>query len=175
MELISQIQDRFSVRRYKNLPVDEKKIHMVLEAARWAPSAVNFQPWKFIVVRNPDSLKKIHSVYPREWIKSAPVIIIACSDHRQSWKRGTDGKDSADIDIAIAVDHMTLQAAALNLGTCWVCNFDVIQCRAQFRIPDYAEPVVLLPLGYPDIEKPVKRRKGLDEIVYYEEFGSINL
>jgi nitroreductase len=170
MRLNQLISERFSVRNYKKKPVEREKLLLVLEAARQAPSAVNYQPWHFIVVEKPENLDKIKMVYSREWISTAPVVIIACSDRTQSWKRKTDGKDSADIDISIAVDHMTLQATELELGTCWVCNFDAKLCSELFQIPDHIEPVVLLPLGYPDTEMPVKKRKQLEEIVHWEVF-----
>ena len=170
MKLNQIIQQRFSLRNFQNKPVEDEKLLLILEAGRLAPSAVNFQPWYFIVVQQPGNLKKLHSVYHRDWIKSAPVIIIACADHSQSWKRSSDGKDSADIDLAIAVDHITLQATELGLGTCWVCNFDANLCSDLFKLPSQIEPVVLLPIGYPDVEPPEKKRKSLEEIVRWEEF-----
>jgi len=170
MQFSELISERFSVRSYKNIPVEREKLMQVLDAARVAPSAVNYQPWHFVVIEKPENIEKIKLVYPREWISTAPVVIIACSDRTQSWKRKTDGKDSSDIDISIAVDHMTLQATELGLGTCWVCNFDVQKCSELFLIPKEIEPVVLVPLGYPAVEKPQKKRKSMGEIVHWEKF-----
>ena len=170
MNINQLIKQRFSVRKYKNESVEREKILEILEAGRIAPSAVNFQPWHFIVIQKPENLKKLHSLYKRDWIKSAPIIIIACADHSQSWKRSSDGKDSADIDLAISVDHMTLQATELGLGTCWVCNFDVNRCSEMFNLPSQIEPVVLLPVGYPEVKPPNKNRKSIEEIVHWEEF-----
>lgn len=170
MQFNQLIRNRFSVRKYKKTEVEKDKLIQILDAGRLAPSAVNFQPWHFIVVKEPANIEKVHSVYRREWFKSAPVIIIVCSDRLQSWKRGNDGKDSSDIDVAIAVDHMTLQATELGLGTCWVCNFDAKTCSELFRLPQHVEPVVLLPLGYPDEPVKEKNRKPLEEIVHWEKF-----
>lgn len=170
MDLSQLIKKRFSVRNYRNTAVEKEKLEQVLEAGRLAPSAVNFQPWHFIVVQEPNNLKKVYEIYPREWITSAPAVIIACSDHSQSWKRKSDGKDSADIDISIAVDHMTLQATEIGLGTCWVCNFDSKKCSVLFNIPDHIEPVVVLPIGYPAVFAPEKKRKLLGEITHWEKF-----
>lgn len=172
MNFLWLAKSRFSVRKYKSTPVEEEKLLKILEAGQAAPSAVNFQPWYFIVVDEKSTLEEIHAAYPREWIKQAPLIIVACSDHSQSWKRALDNKDSADIDIAIAVDHMTLMATELGLGTCWVCNFDVKNCSKILGLPDHIEPVVLLPLGYPDIETPIKKRKPLQEIAHRNKFGN---
>jgi len=171
MRFSQLITMRYSVRNFKNVPVEQYKLMQVLDAARLAPSAVNFQPWHFIVVTQPENLAKIHLTYHREWFKTAPVIIIACADHSQSWKRSIDGKDSAEIDVAIAIDHLTLQAADLNLGTCWVCNFDTQRCAEALKLPGFIEPVAMIPLGYPAQEEiPAKKRKLLDEIIHWEAF-----
>ena len=170
MDFKNLITRRFSVRKFKNKKIENEKLLQILEAGRMAPSAVNYQPWHFIVVQNPENLKKIHTVYQRDWIKAAPAVILICSDHSVSWKRGKDGKDSADIDVAIAADHMTLQAADLGLGTCWVCNFDAEKCSSLFDLPAETEPVVILPLGYPDMQAPEKKRKKLEEVVHWEAF-----
>lgn len=164
---------RYSTRKFKEVPVKRSDIIKVLEAARMAPSAVNYQPWHFIIIQNKENLEKIHRTYPREWFKTAPVIIIACADHSQSWKRSIDGKDSAEIDVAIAIDHLMLQATELGLGTCWVCNFDTERCAEFLRFPLHVSPVALIPLGYPENDDiPPKKRKPLDEFVHWE---SLNL
>ncbi|MFW5831947.1 MAG: nitroreductase family protein [Prolixibacteraceae bacterium] len=170
MDFKNLVTHRFSVRKFKNRKIENEKLLQILEAGRMAPSAVNYQPWYFIVVQNPENLKKIHAVYQRDWIKTAPAVILICSDHSASWKRGKDGKDSADIDVAIAADHMTLQAADLGLGTCWVCNFDAEKCSELFDLPAETEPVVILPLGYQDMQAPEKKRKKLEEVVHWETF-----
>jgi nitroreductase len=171
MRFSQLITRRYSVRNYKSTPVESHKLEQVLEAARLAPSAVNFQPWHFIIVTQPENLAKIHLTYHREWFKTAPVIIIACADHSLSWKRSIDGKDSAEIDVAIAVDHITLQAADLGLGTCWVCNFDTQRCAEALNLPGFIEPVAMIPLGYPASDEiPVKKRKLLEEIIHWEKF-----
>ena len=114
---------RYSLRNYLDTPVEDEKLMVVLEAGRIAPSAANFQPWHFIVIRDEEMRKKAGTTYNRPWFRKAPVIILICGDHHASWKRA-DGKDHCDIDISITTDHMTLAAAELELGTCWVCNFD---------------------------------------------------
>lgn len=171
MRFSQLIVKRRAVRNFSNKAVERHKLEQVLEAARKAPSAVNFQPWHFIVVTQPENLAQLHLTYHREWFRTAPVIIIACADHSQSWKRNIDGKDFAEIDVAIAVDHLTLQAADLELGTCWVCNFDTQRCAEALKLPGHIEPVAMIPLGYPvDEETPKKRRKILEEIIHWEKF-----
>ncbi|SHF01465.1 Nitroreductase [Mariniphaga anaerophila] len=171
MKFSQLLTRRYSVRNFKSTPVDTQKLEQVLEAARMAPSAVNFQPWHFIVVQQVDNLAKLHQTYHRDWFRTAPVIIIACADHSQSWKRSIDGKDSGEIDVAIAIDHITLQAAELGLGTCWVCNFDTESCAEALKLPGCIEPIAMIPLGYPASDEiPPKKRKPLSEIVHWENY-----
>ena len=93
---------------------------------------MNFQPWAFVVVRDPEKLKALYDCYPREWFASAPVCIVVCGDHSTSWKRLSDNKDFCDVDIAITTEHLVLAAAEQGLGSCWVCNFDAPQKDFEF-------------------------------------------
>jgi nitroreductase len=167
------ITSRFSVRSYVSEKVDREVIMEILEAARMAPSAVNYQPWHFIVITEPENLAELHEVYPRNWFKEAPVCILICADHNQSWKRKSDGKDFADVDAAIVIDHLVLKATELGLGTCWVCNFDTLLTRKKFSLPEHIEPIALIPLGYTTSDAPVKSRKPLSEMVHWEKFTSL--
>lgn len=173
MEFIELAKKRYSCRNYSSEKVDVELIISLIEAARIAPSAANVQPWHFVVVTEKEILEQLYSVYKRDWLKTAPVIIVACGDHQRSWKR-FDGKDHCDIDIAIAVDHITLKAAELGLATCWVCNFDKNLCSQILNLPPHIEPIVLLPVGYPADKPPANRheiqRKVIDEILHWEKF-----
>jgi nitroreductase len=165
------IQKRHSVRSYEKREVEKEKLIQILEAGQMAPSAVNHQPWHFIVVQEAANHERFSEIYHRDWFNNAPVYIVICGDHAQSWKRNEDQKDHCDIDAAIAIDHMTLQAAELGLGTCWVCNFYVQKCIDFFQLPDSIEPIAILSLGYPsEKETPQKKRKSLNEIVHWESF-----
>jgi len=172
MELKEIIKERFSVRSFLDQPVSVNTIAEMIEMVRLAPSAVNFQPWHFIILTGKSRLEEIWPVYHRSWFQTAPVIVVACTDHRHSWKRAMDGKDFGDADVAIAVDHLTLAATSLGLGTCWVCNFNVPLCRKVMQLPEYLEPLALIPLGYPAVTAPEKKRKSLEEIVSWEEYGN---
>jgi len=165
-------KNRYSCRNYDIRKIEKEKLELVLEAGRVAPSAVNYQPWHLIVIREKNNLERIHHVYHREWFRTAPCVIVICGDHKQSWKRPKDGKDHCDIDVAITADHMTLQATELGLATCWICNFDKDKTIETLNLPDHLEPAVLLPLGYPldqaDPERHGEKRKRLEEIVSFE-------
>jgi nitroreductase len=170
MDFIELIKKRYSVRGFQERPVSDELVLKVLEAARWAPSACNNQPWNFIVIRSTEFKLRLEAVYNRPWFLAAPVIIAACCDRNISWKR-TDGKEYGDVDIAIALDHLTLAAAEMGLGTCWVGAFNYPEACRVLRLPDNIEPVAFTPLGYPSVEQSTKKRKELDQIVHWEHFG----
>lgn len=171
MSLLEIAKSRYSVRAYEDKAVEKEKLLQVLEAARLAPSAVNFQPVHFIVVTEEATKQKICDTYPRGWFAEAPAVIVACGDHSKSWKRN-DGKDHCDIDVAIAVDHLTLAAADLGLGTCWVCAFDAKKCHELLELPEHLEPAVLIPIGYPKGQRVTEgKRKSIDEMVSWEKYN----
>jgi nitroreductase len=172
MNFLQLIRERHSVRSFRPETVSSVLLKQVVEAGRLAPSACNNQPWYFIVVNDSEVLAQLHQAYPRDWFGQTKQIIVVCGDKDRSWKRSYDGKDHLDIDVAIAVDHMTLFAAELGLGTCWVCHFDPHKVSSALALPKHIEPIVLLPIGYPAIvDCPAKYRKPLDEIVFYDKFG----
>lgn len=167
MNFLDLVKKRYSVRAYSPRTIESEKMDYIMECVRLAPSAVNFQPWHFSIVADPEKLTALKSTYAREWIQTAPCIIVACADHQEAWHRKMDGKDHADVDIAIAVEHLCLAAAEQGLGTCWVCNFDASRCKEVMSLPENWEPVALIPIGYPTEESvPEKRRKTLDEIIF---------
>lgn len=158
-------EKRYSVRSFECKEIESDKLEYVLECARLAPSAVNFQPWNFYVVRSEGSKAKLHQCYSREWFNYAPLYIIACVEHDKEWVRKYDTKPHGDIDVAIAVEHICLAAAEQGLGTCWVCNFNAPLCSELFALPENEEPVVLIPIGYPKGEVAPKKRKAMEKIV----------
>ena len=173
MSFLDLAKKRYSVRNYKSIPVEEEKLKEVLESGRVAPSAVNFQPLHFVVVQDEEMRGKIASTYHKEWILQAPVIIVIIGDHSKSWRR-PDGKDHCDIDAAIAIDHMTLAAADLGLGSCWVCMFNSMQCHSILDLPSHLETIALLPLGYPadkgDVNRHEAKRKKLKDMVHWDSY-----
>lgn len=168
MDWMQLIKQRYSVRAYLDRPVPQEAIDAILESARMAPSAVNKQPWKFVVVRSQSAREQLWNCYDRDWFKSAPLYIVVCGDHDQAWKRPADGKDHCDIDIAIATEHLALAATSLGLGSCWVCNFSAELCKKMLGLSSAWEPMVILPIGYPETDLvPMKNRKENSEIVSY--------
>ncbi len=167
------LKERYSVRSYKPVKISKALITQVMEAGRMAPSASNKQPWYFISICEEDQLSRIKSAYPRDWFAKAPQFIVICGDHNSSWKRSYDAKDHCDIDVSIAVDHMTLRATELGLGTCWVCHFDKELVSDIVELPDGVEPIAILPIGYPtNSEAPIKSRKSPTEVFFKGKFGN---
>lgn len=170
MRFLELANQRHSVRTFKDKVVEKEKILQVLEAARVSPSATNAQARHFVVITDEVLRAKIAEAYSRKWFTGAPVIIAACGDHSHSWKRA-DGKDHCDIDVAIAVDHMTLAATELGLGTCWVCAFDSEIGHKALSLPEEYELVVLLAIGYPaENEVKEKKRVSMEEMVHWDKF-----
>ncbi len=124
MKFLDLAKNRYSSRKYQNTVIEKEKLDLILESARIAPSAANRQPWHFIVVEDKETLSRLYTTYEREWLHTAPMIIVCCGDHDEVWKRSYDQKDHTDVDVSIAIDHMTLQATELGLATCWICHFD---------------------------------------------------
>ncbi|MBQ4231020.1 MAG: nitroreductase family protein [Salinivirgaceae bacterium] len=159
------VQIRYSCRNYSPIAIDRSIIEQLLETAHFAPSATNAQPWRVFVFNTPESLAKVRRAYNREWIATAPVVLMLCAQTSKAWTRA-DGKNHADIDLAILADHLTLAAADMGLATCWVCNFDAAMLSKDFNLEADCKPVVLLPLGAPATDDiPEKKRKDVYEFV----------
>ena len=156
---------RYSVRAYKTEKPAREAWEYIMECVRMAPSAVNFQPWKFRYLDQREELDLLAECYNREWFKTIPACCIAYQDQGSAWVRKMDNKSHADIDIAIAVEHLCLAAAEQGLGTCWVCNFDAEKCKTLFPVPEGLEPAVLIPIGYAADEPKAKNRKPLEDIL----------
>ncbi len=171
-QLYRLVQERYSCRAYSSRPVGRGTILDVLDIVRLAPSACNRQPWCFLIADSDAQREAIFGSYNREWIRTAPEFIVACGIHDEAWHRPCDGKDHTDVDISIAVEHLCLAATSLELGTCWVCNFDPAPIREAFCLPDNVEPIAIIPIGYPaeSSSVPAKNRKQLDDIVKWGKY-----
>lgn len=165
MSFLDLAKRRYSLRSFSDKEIEEEKINYILEAASYAPSACNFQPVSFYVITDKSVLSQIHKAYERDWFAKAPCVIVAVGDKAESWKR-RDGKDHVDVDVAISVDHLTLAACDIGLGTCWVCAFDAKICHEILELSENKEVVALLPIGYAKEERKVsKKRKELSNLV----------
>jgi len=170
MDVHEAILTRRSVRDYGDTPVPDDALMKVLEAARLAPSASNSQNWTFVIVRDEARRRALaQAANGQWWIAGAPVIIAAIATEPRSVM--TCGVPRYAVDLAIAIDHITLAATAEGLGTCWIGAFDQRLARQVLEVPDDCMVVTVMPLGYPRTAAGTKSRKKLEDIVRYEKYS----
>lgn len=170
MDVYEAISLRKSVRAFQAKDVPKEIVTRLLEAAQIAPSASNRQEWRFVVVRNAATRKRLSEVAcGQTFIAEAPVVMACCAE--------TDnhvmacGQLSYPIDLAIAIDHITLCATSEGLGTCWIGAFHEDRVKEILHIPAHIRVVELLPIGYPqDPSRAEKQRLPLENIVRYEQW-----
>jgi nitroreductase len=165
MDVFEAIRIRRSIRKFRPKPIPDEKLEMILEAGRLAPSAGNRQPWRFVVVKDPERKRTLAKAADNQtFIADAGVIIVALGDPEASprWFRQ---------DPMIAVEHMVLAATALGYGTCWIGAFNEKEVKRLLRIPEELKVIALLPIGFPDETPAPRERKPLKEIVFLEKYG----
>ncbi len=142
-----------------------------MEAARLAPSGKNAQPWKFIIVRDPETRKRL-AVASRnqKFMADAPVTIVACGFPDRSYPKQGNYMKSWPIDVACAIDHLMLQAQEEGLGTCWIGAFEEKDVKKVLGVPNDVRVLALTPLGYPDESPSFRGRKSLEEILCEEKW-----
>ncbi len=180
MEFSEVIKLRQSIRRYSMKDMEEEKIDYILDCARQAPSWANQQCWRFIVIREADTIKELaKTTIVNRWLRKTPCMIVACADTSAS---GT--KNDIEyylVDVAIALEHLVLAATDVGLGSCWIAGFDEAKVKTILGIPNRIKVVAMTPIGYPAgaegiIGKTAKtvtqsaKRKSLLEIVRYEKW-----
>jgi len=165
------LKKRKSVRKYKSDPIPDDVLNRILEAGRIAPSAKNIQPWRFIVVKDPEIKKKVAQASRGQlWIADADVILVGCILEKIAWGRMGGYMSSGPVDLAIAIEHMILAAANEGLGTCWIGAFVEKDVKEILHVPDDVKVIALTPIGYP-AEEPIDRgRKKIKEIVSYDRY-----
>jgi len=173
MDVLEAIKGRRSIRAFKSKAVSTEIVEKLIDAARWAPSAGNIQPWEFIIVRNPEIKRNLaKAALNQSFIEEAPVVIVVCADEiRSSQGYGVRGKTLYCIqDTAAATQNIHLAAYSLGLGTCWVGAFNEEEARKILEIPQGVRPVAIIPVGYPAEKPPARNRRPLNQIIHYEKF-----
>ena len=171
VDFLELVGTRHSVRSYDPRPVEPEKLERVLEAVRLAPSGSNRQPWKFVVVRNGEIRARLSvACANQQHVAQAPVVVAGVGLMPDRVMRC--GVQGDAVDLAIAMEHLALAAAAEGLGTCWIGAFDQDPVREVLGIPESAKVIELMTLGYPaaDASPRPKSRKPLGEIVCYEQW-----
>ena len=157
MNVYEAIRTRRSVRRYSPRPIPESTLTRLRDALRLAPSACNFQPWRFIFVTDQKLRAELgQAARQQAFIAQAPLIVVACGFPDRAYKSMGGHGNSVDIDVAIALDHLTLAAVAEGLGTCWIGAFDEQAVKRLLEIPQEAKVVALTPLGFPEASSLIR-------------------
>jgi nitroreductase len=171
VDVYEAIALRKSVRKYEERDVDEETVQRLLEAARIAPSASNRQEWRFVVVRDAEMRGKLMAAADNQkFVARAPVVLACCAETNNHVMKCR--QQCYPIDVAIAVDHITLCAVQEGLGTCWIGAFDEDKVKELLNIPKHIRVVELLTIGYPQDPSPrAKKRLPLEEIVKYEKWS----
>ncbi len=147
-------------------------VEKLVDSARWAPSAGNTQPWRFIIVRKPEIKRKLAAAVGQSFVEEAPIVIVVCADEdRSSMRYGVRGKTLYCIqDTAAAIQNIHLAAYSLGLGTCWIGAFREEEARRILKIPRGVRPVAIIPVGYAAEAPSPRSRRSLSQIVHYETF-----
>jgi len=168
MSVIEAIGKRYSCRAYEDRPVEQEKLDAVFEAARLAPSAKNLQDWRFVLVTEKGTRRALAAAANHQkFLEQAGAVIVACSVSDYVM---TCGQPIAAIDVAIALEHIALQAADLGLATCWIGSFYPDKVRKLLGIPDEVAVVELMTLGYPADKYREPRRMTMEEIICCEKW-----
>jgi len=163
LPVMSAIKNRRSIRRYKRKKIPENDLMKILEAARLAPSGANRQFWKMIVVQDEERKRGLVPLCKNQkFIEECSAFIAGIDDPSQKWYR---------VDVAIALDHLTLAAYSKGLGTCWIGAFDPEKVAEYLGVPKGQVVTVCMTLGYPDEAPEERTRKPAEELFYWEKYG----
>ena len=171
MEYTELIRIRESIRNYDpNRTVAKEILNKILDAGRLAPSACNYQPWRFLLISSSPLLEKVKACYQRDWLKDAPHILVVLGLRDQAWNRSYDGYNSIETDVAIAMTHIILAAENEGVGACWIAAYNPFLLKEVFNRDENQHIFGITPLGYP---KPgfqkaaIKKRKPLEDVVEF--------
>lgn len=167
MEFLDVLKKRYSVRGYLDKEVEKEKLDKVLSAGLTAPTGVNNQAFKIFVIDVKKNKEKLKDVYPQPWFIEAPLVLAIAVCPENAWVRKFDGKNIADIDGTIVMDHMILEASSLGLGTCYIGAFNPESAKEFLNLDEKYEALLFTPLGYPNAESRGTKRKTPDELIEY--------
>lgn len=193
MDFMDISKKRVTVRKFAQTPVEDEKIQKILEAGRWAPTAVNYQPQRILVLHTPDDLEKVRNFcsfgYDQKYVDltkecndttqhklnfyyGAPLVLFVTYDRTACWINPQTKESSGQTDATIVAAHMMLEAASLDLGTAWISYFDEEKARKLLCLPENWQPVCMLYIGYPAADfmpntKLGGHRKSLEKTCFY--------
>ena len=180
MDILEFIKSRRSIRKFLDEPVEKTQLTTILEAARWAPSAGNCQPWRFIVITDRQKIKKFDPFFHQPWVLTAPAVVVVLSVPEESQKRYGITSNYYIQDCAAATQNMLLMAHGLGLGSVWVGAFSREAVRKELEIPSqfdvfgivcighYLESGKVTLDGYKFSNDDRRQRKSLEKIAFSE-------
>jgi nitroreductase len=194
------VRARRSVRVYKSGKVSEKQLETILEAARWAPSGANTQPWEFVVTRDRAKMKRVRRIYDEEWkqrkredpvhykglkkdyVGDVSALVLCCADPRTmrvylTTRQPGDREKLLQASIANSVEHMMLMAASMNLGTVWVSVREEVEpeLRELFKVPQPLRLLWIMPIGHAKSWPRAKPRRNISDFTHREVYDSKKL
>ena len=163
--IIQLIKQRRSIRNFKEKEIDKETLKEIIQTGKYAPSAMNKQPWHFIIVSNEEKKRELSKGLFSRFIKDAPIAIFGCAHKDRiggSWSR---------ISTAIALQNMVIAGWAMGIGSCWIGDFNEDKVRQLLNIPKNYNVVSIIPFGYPaKIPKP-RQKKSLEKITSINTFS----
>ena len=170
--ILEVIKKRRSIRKYKNERVSKNLLLQLIEAAIWAPSGSNVQPWYFIIVEDPDVVEQVNAFSPG-LLGRPPSIILICSDRKRALeKAGTLGRDELCVmDISMAAQNIMLLAEEIGLGTCTVKSFNKKAISKILNLPDYVSADLIISVGYADEITSPPQRRSVKEVTFFNTWG----
>lgn len=167
MDFLELEKQRYAVRDYEDLPVEDEKLQQILEAARLAPTAANRQSQRLYIIHKEDMERFVGAVD----FHGAPLAIVVCTDTKEAWVRKYDQMNAGVIDATIVCTHMMMEATQLALGSLWVCVFDPEKIANLCELEDGVVPVNVLCLGYSkhpaDTNRFTTTRKPIKETILH--------
>jgi len=198
--LLQIIEHRRSARIYKRGKVSDAQLETILEAARWAPSGANTQPWEFVITRDRKKMKRVREIYANEWrrrkmedpvhykgikkdyVGDVSVLVLVCGDPRTklvylTTRQPSDREKLFQASIANAVQQMMLAAASMNLGTVWVSVREEVEAelRELFKVPNDLRLLWVVPIGHARSWPKAKRRRPVSSFTHYETYDNNKL
>ena len=146
-DFMSLAAERYSVRKFKEEPVKQEQIDLILKAGHLAPTGCNYQPQRIYVIRSAEAMERLRGCTKCHF--GAPMAFLICYNKTECWTRKYDGETCGWTDACIVATHMMLQAHEIGVGTTWVMHFDPAAVRREFDLPDEIVPVALMPAGHP--------------------------
>lgn len=169
MEFKELLEKRRSVRGFTGAGIPSEDLREILSAGVRAPNACNYQSWHFYCVSGAEKIAKmVPQVYGGTWMMTAGCVVVLCIKPQRLEERfGERGRMFAIQDTAAAAENMLLRASELGYGGCWVGAFDEDACREALSIPSDETAVILLPLGVPEVDPPLRERLPLEEVITF--------